>query len=80
YYYSQEQYSNPRFKFRVENTGPDAGNVDNKGNHESYEVARYTGERYFAKHWEDCHYKGLHYMFVYFWNVDQLIERESCFS
>ncbi|HCP3692517.1 TPA: adenylate/guanylate cyclase domain-containing protein [Escherichia coli] len=80
YYYSQEQYSNPRFKFRVENTGPDAGNVDNKGNHESYEVARYTGERYFAKHWEDCHYKGLHYMFVSFWNGDQLIERERCFS
>ncbi|PLO62086.1 adenylate/guanylate cyclase domain-containing protein, partial [Klebsiella pneumoniae] len=31
-------------------------------------------------HWEDTKYKGLHHMYVSFWDGEQLIEPEKCFS
>ena len=66
YFYSQVAYSNPRFRFRVVNTGVEASETENNGNHEEYEDAKYSEGRYFAKHWEDTSYKGLHHMYVSF--------------
>ena len=80
YYYSTDTYANPRFKFRVVNNGPEAKDVDDNGNHEEFEAAKWSGERYFAKHWEETSYRGLHHMFVSFWDGERLIEGEKCFS
>ncbi|WP_256664069.1 MULTISPECIES: adenylate/guanylate cyclase domain-containing protein [unclassified Pseudomonas] len=51
--------------FRVENNGPQASEVQGKGNHQTPVPARRrdNGE-YFAKHWEGTSYVGLHYMYV----------------
>ncbi len=80
YFYSQVAYSNPRFRFRVVNTGVEASETENNGNHEEYEDAKYSEGRYFAKHWEDTSYKGLHHMYVSFWDGERLIGNEKCFS
>jgi adenylate cyclase len=57
--------SNIKVRFRVENNGYQASSVTNKGNHESEVAARRRESGvYFAKHWEDTSYVGLHYMYV----------------
>lgn len=80
YYYTQRPYANPIFKFRVVNTGVEAGETEDNGNHETFENAKYSGERYFASRWEGTSYKGLHHMYVSFWDGDKLIANEKCFS
>lgn len=80
YFYSSNGYSNPRFKFRVVNTGEEAAKTEDNGNHEEFEMAKYSEGRYFAKHWEESSYKGLHYMYVSFWDGERLIKEEKCFS
>ncbi|MEI7086301.1 adenylate/guanylate cyclase domain-containing protein [Pectobacterium versatile] len=80
YYNSQITYANPRFKFRVVNTGAEAAENEENGNHEEFEVAKHSGDRYFSKHWEDTSFTGLHHMYVSFWDGDKLIASEKCFS
>ena len=80
YYCSPEIYSDPKFKFRVVNTGAEAAKTENNGDHEQYENALYSEGRYFARHWEDTSYKGLHHMYVSFWDGNRLIVNEECFS
>lgn len=80
FFYSFSNYANPKFRFRVVNTGDEASKAEGNGNHEHYEVARYSEGRYFSKHWEDTAYKGLHHMYVSFWDGEQLIMNEKCFS
>ncbi|MCS2172360.1 adenylate/guanylate cyclase domain-containing protein [Scandinavium sp. TWS1a] len=80
YFYSRVSYANPRFRFRVVNTGSEAAGTDDNGNHEKYEDAKYSDGRYFAKNWEDTSYKGLHHMYVSFWDGERLISNEKCFS
>lgn len=80
YYYSHVVYANPRFKFRVVNTGSEAAAQEGHGNHEEYEDAKYSEGRYFTKHWEGTSYTGLHHMYVSFWDGERLIANEKCFS
>lgn len=80
YYHSTITYDNPKFKFRVKNTGAEAADAENNGDHYFFEPAKYSDGRYFAPHWEDTKYKGLHHMYVSFWDGEQLIEPEKCFS
>ncbi|CAX56970.1 nucleotide-binding domain-containing protein [Erwinia pyrifoliae] len=79
-FYSLDHYEHPVFKFRVVNTGEEALKEENNGNHEYDEIAKYSDNRYFAKHWEDTAYKGLHHMYVSFWDGGRLIHNEKCFS
>ncbi|HBS1483816.1 adenylate/guanylate cyclase domain-containing protein [Klebsiella pneumoniae] len=82
YFHSGTLYKNPRFKFRVVNTGSEASKNLNNGNHEAFENATFSSadKRYFAKHWEETAYKGLHHMYVSFWDGEQPITNEQCFS
>lgn len=80
YFHSQVNYSNPRFRFRVVNTGSEAAANEGNGDHEEYEIAKYSEGRYFARHWEETSYKGLHHMYVSFWDGERLIVNEKCFS
>lgn len=81
YYNSDTNYDDPKFKFRVVNTGKEAAENKNYGNHEEFENAKQNSQgRYFAKHWEDTSYKGLHHMYVSFWDGNVLIAEEVCFS
>lgn len=80
YYYTNQYYANPKFKFRVVNTGLEAAGAESNGNHEEFEDAKYSDNRYFSRHWEDTSYKGLHHMYVSFWDGDMLIANEKCFS
>ncbi|EPB4503236.1 adenylate/guanylate cyclase domain-containing protein [Yersinia enterocolitica] len=80
FFYSVNTYANPKFRFRVVNTGEEASKTEGNANHEHYEVAKYSDDRYFSKHWENTAYKGLHHMYVSFWDGEQLITNEKCFS
>ncbi|EOC0054294.1 adenylate/guanylate cyclase domain-containing protein [Cronobacter sakazakii] len=80
YYYSDQRYADPKFKFRVVNTGVEASKENNNGNHEAFEEAKYSEGRYFAAHWEDTAYTGLHHMYVSFWDGSRMITGEECFS
>ncbi|WP_313088428.1 nucleotide-binding domain-containing protein [Atlantibacter hermannii] len=80
FFYTTETFANPKFKFRVVNTGEEAAKATANGNHEEYENATYSEGRYFSRHWEDTSYKGLHHMYVSFWDGDRLIVNEECFS
>lgn len=80
YFYTNDNYANPRFKFRVVNNGAEAAAQEDNANHYYFVDAKWSGERYFARHWEDTAYKGLHHMYVSFWDGEQLIAKEKCFS
>lgn len=80
YFNTNNHYANPKFRFRVVNTGEEASKAEGNGNHEEYEDAKYSDGRYFSRHWENTAYKGLHHMYVSFWDGDRLIKSEKCFS
>ncbi|WP_147198401.1 adenylate/guanylate cyclase domain-containing protein [Pantoea sp. CCBC3-3-1] len=70
-----------KFLFRVENTGEEARGHDNNGNHECYVAAKYQGNGvYFASHWEDTKFKGIHHMFVSVWSGNTRLMGEERFS
>ena len=77
---SPDIYGNPRFKFRVVNTGEEASGEDNYGNHEDYVDANYSNGKYQATRWEDTAYKGIHHMYVSFLDGEHIISEEECFS
>lgn len=56
------------FEFKVENTGDDAKKQNTKeneyGNHSTTEDAKNLGSHYYADHWEETMYKGIHHMYV----------------
>jgi class 3 adenylate cyclase len=70
-------------RFRVENTGKEAAQVKEplNGNHynDVLAVRRDSGE-YFASHWEDASYTGLHYMHISVWHKDMQIANEQKFA
>lgn len=82
YFHTNTTYSNPRFRFRVVNTGSEASGVLNNGNHETFQSATFSSSdrRYFAKNFEKTECKGLHHMYVSFWDGEQRITEEQCFS
>jgi len=78
-----ENLSDVSVRFRVENTGKEAAQVKEpiNGNHHNDvpAVRRDTGD-YFASHWEDASYTGLHYMYVSVWHNQLQIAEEQRFA
>lgn len=70
-----------RFLFRVENTGEEAKEERDNGNHQTYVSASYHGDGvYFANHWEHTGYQGIHYMYISVWSGETRICPEEKFA
>jgi len=79
-FHTSTHYENPKFRFRVVNTGEEASKEEGNADHEHCEDAVFSDGRYFSKHWEETAYKGLHHMYVSFWDGQLLVMDEKCFS
>lgn len=77
---SSYPYDNPRFRFKVVNTGKEASLEEGNGNHVEYVDAALINGKYQASRWEDTAYKGIHHMYVSFMDGEQVISTEECFS
>ncbi|WP_313650575.1 adenylate/guanylate cyclase domain-containing protein [Pseudomonas soli] len=82
-FYLAENLQNVMVNFRVENTGKEASEIKDppNANHQTpiKAVRRDSGE-YFASHWEDVCYTGLHFMHVSVWHEDRMIVSEQVFG
>jgi class 3 adenylate cyclase len=70
-------------RFRVENTGKEAAQVKeplNGNHHNDVPAVRRDSGEYFASHWEDASYTGLHYMYVSVWHDNMQIAGEQRFA
>ncbi|AZD07753.1 Adenylate cyclase, class 3 [Pseudomonas sp. NFPP07] len=78
-----QPFEEVKVRFRVENYGKDAEEHggDDRGNHENFVAARQRDDgSYFAKHWENTNYIGLHYMYISVWTNETMYYSEQCFA
>ncbi|PKH35948.1 guanylate cyclase [Pseudomonas sp. 43NM1] len=82
-FFLAENLTGVSVRFRVENTGKEAAEVKepiNGNHHNDVSAVRRDSGEYFASHWEDASYTGLHYMHVSVWHDGSQIADEQVFA